>query len=329
MIKLFARLFGARAGSIAVNKAVDFRTVVEGGNDLIVRCGKDGTACYVSPSSTRMLGWTPEEMLGKGPAHFVLPEDMPAIALAIKDHEAGVESSVLSYRMRRKDGTVLWVEGSARTVVDPATGDYDVVIVARDITERKALEDRLSTLAMTDGLTGLANRRAFDEALGSEWLRTRRTKGQLSLLLIDLDHFKGFNDHYGHQVGDDCLRAVSFAIRNALRRPADLAARYGGEELTVILPDTDLAGAVEVAEAVRAAVKALSIPHARNGSATAGVTVSVGVATALSSAGASIQMPAGLLQAADTALYKAKSNGRDRVETALLLSGDGQQSHAA
>ncbi|WP_084455593.1 sensor domain-containing diguanylate cyclase [Novosphingobium rosa] len=321
-------LGGGRKAELARKEAATFRMLAEHNNDVIFRCSARGIAHYVSPSAERVLGWPADEIIGKGPADFVLPEDLPLIMAAQSQHQEGDESSPpLAYRVRRKDDTVVWVEGSARRVIAPESGEHELVIVMRDITERKQLEEQLSRLAMTDGLTGLANRRAFDAALDHEWLRTRRGNGQLSLLLMDLDHFKAFNDRYGHQVGDDCLRAVASAIQSALRRPADLAARYGGEELAVILPDTDAAGAVQVAEAIRNAVQALAIPHSENAGGI--VTISTGVATALSRTGASIQMPSSLLQAADTALYKAKSNGRNRVETALLLSGEGSPSAAA
>jgi diguanylate cyclase (GGDEF)-like protein/PAS domain S-box-containing protein len=329
MLTILRRLFARRPPAAPTAQPVDFRLLTEQNNDVIFRCGMDGTAFYVSPSSSRVLGWPPEEMLGKGPADFVLAQDMPAVIAAQQSHDDGSETSATAYRVRRKDGTTVWIEGSARRVVDPATGRHELVIVMRDISERKALEDQLARLAMTDGLTGLANRRAFDTALNSEWLRTQRGQGQLSLLLIDLDHFKAFNDHYGHQVGDDCLRAVASAIRLALRRPADLAARYGGEELAVILPDTDAPGAVKIAQDIQAAIALLAIPHAGNQAGAGIVTMSVGVATALSRAGASLQMPSALLQAADMALYKAKHNGRACVETALLLSGEGGASAAA
>jgi len=329
MLELLRKLFRISGSpGVAKDDAVDFRMLTEGGNDVVFRCGPDGTAYYVSPSSFRLFGWTPAEMTGKGPDVFVVPEDMPAITTALRNHAAGDESSLASYRVRRKDGSAVWVEASARTLKDPVTGQDSFVVVMRDISDRKQREDQLYELATTDGLTGLANRRTFDEALETEWHRTKRALGQLSLLLIDLDHFKGFNDHYGHQVGDDCLRAVASAIQSMVRRPGDVAARYGGEEMAVILPDTDTAGAVLVAENIRTAVEALRIPHVENGPTARFVTISAGVATALSRMGGSIQMPAGLLQAADIALYKAKNNGRNRVETALLINGDGGVSKA-
>jgi diguanylate cyclase (GGDEF)-like protein/PAS domain S-box-containing protein len=330
MLKMLRTWFaGKRTSGRVGSEPVDFRQLTEQNNDVIFKCSAEGIATYVSPSAQRVFGWTVEEMIGKGPEAFVLPEDMPVIAGAQAQHRGGDEATTMSYRMMRKDGTVLWVEAGARLIVDAATGRRELVIVMRDITERKLLEEQLSLLAMTDGLTGMANRRAFDAALDNEWLRTKRSNGQLSLLLIDLDHFKAFNDRYGHQVGDDCLRAVASAIQLALRRPADLAARYGGEEIAIILPETDAAGAIKIAEDIRRAVRQLAIPHAGNAEGAGIVTMSTGAATALSLVGASTQMPSALLQAADMALYKAKHNGRDRVETALLLSGEGKASAAA
>jgi len=330
MFEMLRKLLSRRNEPRSPDSAgVDFQLLAEHNNDVIFRCATDGRTSYVSPSCERVFGWTPAEMVGKGPADFVLPEDLPAIMAAQIRHEQGQEATGVSYRVRRKDGTAVWVEASARMMTASASGRPELIIVMRDITERKQLEDQLSRLALTDGLTGLANRRAFDDALENEWLRTKRSDGQMSLLLIDLDHFKAFNDHYGHQVGDDCLRAVASAIRLSLRRPADLAARYGGEEIAIILPDTDSAGATKIAQDIAQAVALLAIPHAGNEEGNGVVTMSVGAATALSRSGASVQMPSGLLQAADIALYKAKSNGRNRVETALLLSGDGTASSAA
>jgi diguanylate cyclase (GGDEF)-like protein/PAS domain S-box-containing protein len=302
--------------------AVDFRHLAESSNDVIINCEMDGKAKYASPSIMQLLGIAPEEIIGKSHLSFVLPEDIPAIEATVAQHATGQSDGTATFRMKRRDGTIVWVEGRGRKGVDPATGNAEFVIVMRDITERKALETKLAMLASTDGLTGLANRRAFDEALEKEWRRAQRSGAELSLLLLDLDRFKSFNDHYGHQVGDDCLRTVAAAIGKTLRRAGDLAARYGGEEIAIILPATDSAGAIEIGSAMRTAIEALCIPHQHNIEGDQRVTVSIGVATALSRVGGSVQMPAALLQAADIALYKAKQNGRNRLETALLLTAD-------
>lgn len=190
------------------------------------------------------------------------------------------------------------------------------VISLKDITARKRDEAalkhanrKLARLATVDGLTQIANRRAFDAQLEREWRRQMRDKVPLAMIMGDIDFFKRYNDHYGHQRGDDCLRAVAGAIQAQVRRPADLAARYGGEEFAVILPDTPPEGARHVAEAIRTAIAGLQIPHSHSEVADH-VTMSIGVASRVPGVGGGID---GLLQEADAALYAAKSQGRNRV----------------
>ncbi len=174
----------------------------------------------------------------------------------------------------------------------------------------KRQADLLRSMAFNDGLTGVANRRWFDERLQIEWLRCRRNKLPISLVLLDLDHFKAYNDHYGHQAGDDCLRAVAAAMKSRLGRPADLLARYGGEEFVCLLPETPAEGARAKADDLGRAVLDLALPHA--GSATAPVvTISRGVATAAPAVDGSASE---LLARADEHLYVAKRAGRNRTE---------------
>jgi diguanylate cyclase (GGDEF)-like protein len=170
-------------------------------------------------------------------------------------------------------------------------------------------------LAGQDGLTGLANRRAFDEALAKEYRRTKREKKALSLVMIDVDRFKIFNDRYGHPAGDDCLRRVAAAIAETARRPGDVVARYGGEEFAVLLPDTDEAGAEMIAERILQNVCGLNIRHEANiGSL---VTISAGVASFVSAD--SNGSPETLVQNADRALYRAKDSGRNAVIRASAM----------
>lgn len=189
-----------------------------------------------------------------------------------------------------------------------------VVETLRDMTEQKRAQVALERLAACDGLTGIANRRSFDEKLGQEWLRARREKTPIALLMLDVDHFKFFNDHYGHQAGDDCLRRIAECLAAIVCRPCDLVARYGGEEFAIVLPCIDMEGAVMVAERMREAVHRLAIPH--EGSAFGQVTVSIGVSCGMPNQDISHHA---LVKAADIALYQAKHAGRDRTAMELML----------
>ncbi|WP_311971557.1 diguanylate cyclase [Pseudomonas baltica] len=182
-------------------------------------------------------------------------------------------------------------------------------LLRRELKKRQRAERKLATLAATDSLTGLANRRQLDLTLNREWLRALRTHKPLSVLMIDVDHFKAFNERHGHQGGDDALRAVANTLRHCTHRPADLAARYGGEEFVVVLAETPLEGARTIAETIRLAVEQQSVL----GSTRLSVTVSIGVGSTTLEG---VDSLAALLAEADAALYRAKRNGRNQVACA-------------
>lgn len=178
--------------------------------------------------------------------------------------------------------------------------------------ELEKVNEKLSRLSSLDGLTGIANRRHFDQIFEKEWQRARRTGSALSLLFLDIDFFKYYNDTYGHQEGDDCLRKIAAAAGSVLKRPGDLLARYGGEEFVIILPATEVDGACEVAQEIRTAVETCNIPHSAS-KISDHVTVSIGVA------GGKVSLtdrPQELLALADKALYEAKNGGRNQVKVA-------------
>lgn len=181
----------------------------------------------------------------------------------------------------------------------------------------KAQTDALRMLAALDGLTGVPNRRVFDERLELEWRACRRSGAPLSLLMIDVDHFKLYNDHYGHLEGDSCLKAVAAALASCVERSRDLVARYGGEEFVCLLPDTDLDGARHLAEKIRASVSGLAIPHSESKTA-AIVTISLGLACVQDF---TVVEPKALLKFADRQLYMAKQAGRNQLAAALLDGG--------
>jgi len=183
----------------------------------------------------------------------------------------------------------------------------------RKAREQELLEltEKLRRLSRLDGLTEVANRRHFDEELARAWRRAQREGGIVSLVMVDIDHFKCYNDQYGHVAGDDCLRQVAEALRQTVKRPFDLVARYGGEEFVVLLPDTDRMGAEVVAEGMRAYVESLAILHCASKGGR--VTISCGVAALAASPALE---PSSLIVLADQCLYSAKHAGRNRVSTA-------------
>jgi len=180
--------------------------------------------------------------------------------------------------------------------------------------ELQIANKRLEELSRVDGLTGIANRRRLDEELDREWKRMLREKRPLSVVLCDIDHFKLYNDTYGHQGGDECLIRVANAIRESVNRPGDLTARYGGEEFCLVLPETSGLGALQIAELVRKNVSEMNLEH-KSSPVADRVTLSLGVATLIPDLGS---QPSVLLEGADRALYQAKGNGRNRVEQNLI-----------
>lgn len=236
--------------------------------------------------------------------------------LKASEVDAWIEGAVASLRdesdreIHLADGR--WLHSRVRALSDGTS-----LSVISDVSSIKRAEEALSEvnkhlkfLAATDALTGLKNRRTFDEMLSKEFSRSSRHHHPLSVLMVDVDFFKSFNDTYGHQAGDDALRAVARALKEVARRPADIVARYGGEEFAVVLPDTDTEGATAVAELLCEAVRNLHIPNGRSSRGV--VTVSVGISTA--SRTNLMAAPEDLVRQADAALYLAKGQGRDGVQ---------------
>ena len=246
--------------------------------------------------------------------------------------EDGLGFSAKNWCVMPRLGNQLYLAIDAGPIHDEAGNLIAIVETLRDMTDQKRAETALKTLAASDGLTGLANRRSFDQTLAMEWARAQRTKKPLSLLFADVDHFKLYNDLHGHQKGDECLRAVASVIGENALRPADLSARYGGEEFATIMPETDHKGARKVAERLRSVLAELRLKH---GAPHAGplVTLSIGIATEIPDEDV---CPDWLLTQADQALYAAKHSGRNCVVSADkilatfagLAGGHGQETAA-
>lgn len=195
--------------------------------------------------------------------------------------------------------------------------NHELVISLTNINKQmEAVNKRLEAISTVDSMTNLANRRYFDDALQRELLRAQRNKMPISLILLDIDFFKQYNDEYGHVAGDNCLRLISTVLQENVKRPGDMAARYGGEEFCIIMPDTDQKGAVNLAEQIKAEVEALNIPHAKS-MITNHVTISIGTATTIPGLQMTTNM---LINAADKALYTAKKDGRNLIRSSNIKS---------
>jgi len=292
------------------------KLVVDNSRDAIVLGDLDGRRTYVSPGIKAMTGWEPQDLVGRFFREIIHPADVAEVEMAMRALRAGSEGGTLEYRARKRNGEYFWAEGSLRVYRDPGTGrPVGFLNLERDITDRKRSEEHLQSayrameaLVVVDALTGIANRRRFDDSLATEWRRALREGSKLSLLLIDADHFKRYNDTYGHVRGDSCLKQIAEAALDVVLRPGDLVARYGGEEFAVVLPGTDETGAKAVAEDICQAVRNRRLPH--EGNAPGIVTVSIGCATVIPQRGKTSQ---DLIESADQALYRAKARGRNRV----------------
>lgn len=308
---------GQRMAGALIEKEAHFRLLAEGSSDMVTRIGLDERLRYVSPSSNRVVGWRPNQLIGTDALAGIHPEDRPHVQAIVDAMKRGdTDEARVTYRNVHRQSSEVWLESTMR-VTRKDNGNVDgVVAISRDISEQKELETRLETLAIEDSLTGLANRRRFDERLNEEWARAYRDRSSLGLLMIDVDHFKAYNDEYGHPAGDACLRVVAKIIAAEMQRVGDLAARYGGEEFAMLLPNTDAGGCARIGERIRSAVHDAGLVHASSPAAPC-VTVSVGGAACRPS----FERTAGagsLVEAADRALYAAKDAGRD----GLMMSGE-------
>ena len=303
-----------------------FRLIAENGSDVVSLYSTEGRIIYISPSCERVLGFLPEEMPRMAPFAIVHPQDLDRLQRHFNQLVRGEPVASIQVRMMHKTGRHLWLEMMWRSVLDDAGQVTQLQVSSRDITDSKQYERRLedaqrklrqqqdmlqdvnsklTELAAVDGLTQLRNRRAFQERLEDETRRWRRHGNDVSLVLLDIDHFKSYNDNFGHPKGDEVLRAVGRLLRRSLRA-ADFAARYGGEEFAIILPNTNAAGSLHVAEALRRAIESATWEDRA-------ITASIGVATMSEE----ISTADELVDAADRALYRSKQAGRNCVTSGV------------
>jgi diguanylate cyclase (GGDEF)-like protein/PAS domain S-box-containing protein len=272
---------------------------------------------YVGPQIEALLGWTPASWATiQDWVDRMHPEDRQwVVDFCVAQSQAGIDHEA-DYRALNRDGSYVWIRDVVHVVRKPDGSVEALVGFMFDISERKKTEEKLlelqrelEDLSFKDGLTGIANRRRFDALLESEWDAAARSQRPLSLILIDIDFFKQYNDHYGHIQGDECLKRVAGALRAGATRPRDFLARYGGEEFVLVLPDTDAKGAEAVAARCREALRDANIAHG-NSSVASAVTISLGVGTTIPS---SNDLLVRFIEEVDKRLYRAKQGGRNAL----------------
>ncbi len=285
--------------------------ITGGISESILLISKDFKVLWGNKTALRQTGLTLRELTMHtcytASHHALQPCDHALNPCPIKDTGDGKCKSAEHVHFD-KDGRKSVVEVSAYPIKDESGETTSYVHITRDITERKKIEHALEVLSRTDELTGLANRRAFDAFMDEEWRRASRTNKIISLLMIDVDFFKKYNDHYGHPSGDEVLKSVARIVKSFARRPGDIAVRYGGEEFVIVLS----AGknfAVLLAEKLLKGVEALNIEHCASDIA-GHLTVSIGIASCHPQQSAS---PRELIARVDAALYDAKKKGRNRI----------------
>jgi diguanylate cyclase (GGDEF)-like protein/PAS domain S-box-containing protein len=246
--------------------------VTENSRDAIILADFHGRRSYVSSAAAHWGGWGREQLIGMTSLELVHPEDRPKAQAIVRSLQSGGDGSLIECRIRTVSGEYKWVEANLRPVREAITGrPIGILNVVREISERKQAEQALKkayaaleSLAVTDALTGLPNRRYFDHSLASEWRRCMRDGFPLSLLLIDADWFKSYNDTYGHLRGDSCLKQIGESALDEVTRPGDLVARIGGEEFAIILPNTSNEGALQLADMIRTSLRHRKLLHNSN-----------------------------------------------------------------
>jgi diguanylate cyclase (GGDEF)-like protein/PAS domain S-box-containing protein len=320
-----------------LQKAASIHSMVtDNSRDVILLADLDGRQTYVSPAAESIYGCRPEELINQTLSEQAHPDDRGKVEDAIHRLRHSSEGTIIEYRTQRQDGDYIWVESTLRLFRDRRTRiPAGILSLVRDITERKRSEsllreanESLEKLAVVDALTGVANRRRFNEYLSNEWSRAVRLQKALSLLLVDADSLKHYNDSYGHLSGDRQLKQIAEAALEAVSRPEDLVARFGGDEFAIILPNTDHHGAVAVGNKIREALKRTN--HIGGENPDELVTISIGCATVIPKPGEQSET---LIQIADDTLYKAKRNGRNQLCSSLIplsslgaTAGSGPQS---
>ncbi|WP_266170486.1 GGDEF domain-containing protein [Dyella subtropica] len=299
-----------------------YRTLLESTNAIPWKIDwQTAQFAYIGPQIENLLGWHPASWVTvQDWADRMHPDDRAwAVDFCIAQSKAGVDHEA-DYRAQHKNGEYIWIRDVVHVVRNQDGSVESLIGFMFDISERKRTEEKLLSLqreleelSFKDGLTGVANRRRFDTVVEREWRDAQQTGQPLSLVMLDIDYFKQYNDHYGHLQGDHCLKQVARMLGTITSRPRDFLARFGGEEFVLVLPATDERTALDIAVRCRDLIAQAHIPHERSGIGTT-LTASLGVCTMIPSPEDELQP---FIERADRRLYQAKQQGRNGIVTSF------------
>ncbi|TYC65296.1 diguanylate cyclase [Stappia sp. BW2] len=300
---------------------IDFETLVKLGNEAIVLIGFDGTPTFISPAAERLFGWSAEKLADHlSDLVYLATPDADADHLHRILCGSGDAQSPLPHaelQLRSAFGSLVWAEVSTHLLRDSRGAAYAFAVYFRSIAKRKELESRLDAATQTDPLTGLLNRRAFEEGLKREWAIALREKTHTSLIKVSLDRFEALAEHFGPGAAEECLTKVAETLKETARRPADIAARTATAEFSLLLPRTHQMGAETISAYLHLAIQDLGIPNPDNTAGNGVMTASVGAACAVVEQTGISESSELILAAAESCVFQARQEGGNRVKSVL------------
>ncbi|MES0810684.1 diguanylate cyclase [Roseibium sp. SCPC15] len=305
---------------------IDFETLLKLSNDAIVLLALDGTPAFISPAAEQMFGWTTDQLASHlSDLVFVGTPDGDAELLHQVLSGSATPLSPLPHadlQLRSASGRLIWAEVNAHLLNDATGQPYAFAVYFRSIAKRKELESLLESATQTDPVTGLYNRRAFEDNLKREWAIALREKSHTSLIKVSIDRFDALSEHFGQEVADDCLTKVATTLKETARRPADIAARTASSEFSLLLPRTHEIGAETISAYIQVAIHDLAIPNPANTAGSGVVTASVGAACTVARQTGLSESAEFILAAAENCVFQARQEGGNRVKTVMNILPD-------
>lgn len=309
----------------SASSVVNFEKLVNLSNDAIIQVDLKGQTTFVSPAAERLLGWTKDKIDGSLSDLVYLGGPNPDIEILLRtlSGQAAPETYLphSEIRLRTAFGSLVWAEATAHLLRDTDQAPTGFALFLRDITKRKELEGLLEAANQTDPLTGLFNRRAFEDSLNREWSIALREKTHTTLIKVSLDRFDALSDKYGPSAADDCLTKVANTLKDTARRPADITARTAGSEFALLLPRTHEMGAETISAYIKVAIQDLEIPNPGNTAGVGLLTASIGMACAVAEQTGVLESSEVILAAAENCVFQARQEGGNRVKSVVNYLG--------